>query len=65
MATTISIINRGDPIEKSLTAVNLAACLASANQKTLLIDMDPQANATLSYGIHLKECEASNTYHVL
>jgi len=65
MATIIAIINREDPIEKSLTSVNLAACLARAGQKTLLVDMDPQAHTTLSYDISPKECEASNTYHVL
>ena len=65
MATTIAIINREETIEKSLTAVNLAAGLAREGQKTLLIDMDPQANATSSYGISSKDWEQRNTYHII
>ena len=65
MATTIAIIHREDTMAKSLTAVNLAAGLAEEGQKTLLIDMDPQANATSSYGIPSKDRERRNTYHFI
>src|SRR5664280_745305 len=37
---------------KTTTAVNLAACLQLAGKRTLLVDLDPQANATISVGIN-------------
>jgi chromosome partitioning protein len=44
---------------KTTTAVNLAACLQMAGKRTLLVDLDPQANATISVGINPLDLKAS------
>ena len=47
----IAVVNQKGGVGKTTSAVNLAACLAAAERPTLLIDMDPQANASSAYGI--------------
>lgn len=63
-ARVIALVNQKGGCAKTTTAVNLAACLAVSGHKTLLIDLDPQANATVSLGAD--PAGLSRTiYHVL
>ncbi|WP_427340772.1 ParA family protein [Caloranaerobacter sp. DY30410] len=57
MCRIISIFNQKGGIGKSTTTVNLGAALAEKGKKVLLVDMDPQANTTVSVGIDDEELE--------
>ena len=63
-ARTIAVVNQKGGVGKTTTAVNLAACLATGGQPTLLIDCDSQANATAAIGFQ-KDPSRRTLYHAL
>ena len=63
MATVYAVANQKGGVGKTTTAVNMAACVAEAGYRTLLVDLDPQCNATVALGI-AKDL-APNTYTCL
>jgi chromosome partitioning protein len=63
MGTVYAIANQKGGVGKTTTTVNVGACIAEAGYETLLIDVDPQANATVGLGI--SRTKAPGLYEVL
>jgi chromosome partitioning protein len=64
LAKIITIANQKGGVGKTTTAINLSACMSVAERRTLLFDIDPQANATSGMGIDHKKVQKSS-YEVL
>ena len=64
MALALAITNQKGGVGKTTTSVNLSASLAAMKRRVLLVDLDPQGNATMGSGVDKSDLDAS-VYDIL
>src|SRR5690554_6803583 len=64
MSKTLAVANQKGGVGKTTTTINLAACLAALQLRTLVVDLDPQGNASSGLGVSRETLKAS-VYDVL
>src|SRR5215467_13238718 len=65
MARVVAVSNQKGGVAKTTTAINLAASLALAEKRVLLVDMDPQANLTSGVGLKGQSAPGGTIYDAL
>ncbi len=65
MAKTICIVNQKGGVGKTTSSVNISAALASLGKRVLIVDLDPQGNASSGLGLKRHEFQDANVYHLL
>ena len=61
----VCVVNQKGGVGKTTTSVNLSAALADLNRRVLIVDMDPQGNASSGLGLKRQDYQRANVYHIL
>lgn len=65
MAKIIAVVNQKGGVGKTTSTINLGACLAVAEKRTLILDLDPQGNGSAGLGVSPDSFQSANIYHAI